>query len=96
MDDSELLHTITKLVDEEHQLMQLAGSGDLDEIKHARMREIEIKLDQCWDLLRQTKLRYAMKRLLNITSSNEREGVARDGAGSCKADKSAPTSTFTP
>jgi hypothetical protein len=57
MDDSELLHTITKLVDEEHQLMQLADSGDLDESKHARMHEIEIKLDQCWDLLRQRRAR---------------------------------------
>ena len=57
MDDSELLHSITRLVDEEHQLMQLAGSGDLDETKHARMREIEIKLDQCWDLLRQRRAR---------------------------------------
>jgi hypothetical protein len=57
MDDSELLHTITRLVDEEHELMQQAGSGDLDEAKHARMREIEIKLDQCWDLLRQRRAR---------------------------------------
>jgi len=57
MDDSEILHTITRLVDEEHELMKLAGSGDLDEIKHARMKEIEIKLDQCWDLLRQRRAR---------------------------------------
>jgi hypothetical protein len=57
MDDSEILHTITSLVDEEHELMKLAGSGDLDEIKHARMKEIEIKLDQCWDLLRQRRAR---------------------------------------
>ena len=39
MDDSELLHTIEKLVSEEHELMQEAEEGQLDDTKHARMRE---------------------------------------------------------
>jgi len=57
MDDSELLHTIQKLVSEEHELMQESEEGQLDDTKHARMREIEVRLDQCWDLLRQRRAR---------------------------------------
>jgi hypothetical protein len=58
MDDTEILHTIQKLVDEEHSLMQQhAATADLSEEQHARMRAIEISLDQCWDLLRQRRAR---------------------------------------
>ena len=57
MDDSQLLHTIEKLVNEEHELMKQAEGGTLDEARHAHMREIEIQLDQCWDLLRQRRAR---------------------------------------
>ena len=42
MDDRELLHTIEKLVSEEHELMQEAEEGQLDDTKHSRMREIEV------------------------------------------------------
>lgn len=57
MDDSELLHTIEKLVNEEHGLMKEAEGGHLDDTQHARMHEIEVRLDQCWDLLRQRRAR---------------------------------------
>ena len=57
MDDSELLHTIEKLVNEEHALMKEAEGGQLDATQHARMGEIEVRLDQCWDLLRQRRAR---------------------------------------
>ena len=57
MDDRELLHTIEKLVNEEHGLMQEAEGGQLDDAEHARMHEIEVRLDQCWDLLRQRRAR---------------------------------------
>jgi hypothetical protein len=57
MDDSELLHSIEKLVNEEHKLLQEAEEGQLDDTKHARMHEIEVRLDQCWDLLRQRRAR---------------------------------------
>jgi Protein of unknown function (DUF2630) len=57
MDDSEILQSITKLVNEEHQLVKQAEEGELVETKQARMREIEIQLDQCWDLLRQRRAR---------------------------------------
>src|SRR5438067_13651321 len=59
MDDRELLHTIEKLVSEEHELMQEAEEGRLDDTKYSRMREIEVRLDQCWYLLRQRRARRA-------------------------------------
>ena len=58
MDDTEILHRIQQLVDEEHALMQQhTTSADLSEDQHARMRELEVSLDQCWDLLRQRRAR---------------------------------------
>ncbi|MDQ6645470.1 MAG: DUF2630 family protein [Chloroflexota bacterium] len=57
MEDTELLNNINKLVTEEHELMKQAEGGQLDETKQARRHELEIKLDQCWDLLRQRRAR---------------------------------------
>ena len=48
--DDRVLHNITELVDEERALY---GKGELEERDVARLEEIKIKLDQCWDLLRQ-------------------------------------------
>ena len=58
MDDNEILHRITELVNEEHELTKRAEQeSGLDEAEHARMRALEINLDQCWDLLRQRRAR---------------------------------------
>jgi hypothetical protein len=57
MNDEELLHTITNLVDEEHKLLEKSEGGNLGEEDHARMKELEVRLDQCWDLLRQRRAR---------------------------------------
>lgn len=57
MNDSEILHRITSLVEEEHELMQQAERGGLDDEERARMQELEVQLDQCWDLLRQRRAR---------------------------------------
>ena len=57
MDDSQILHNITQLVDEEHKLMKEAETGALDEAKQTRIHELEVQLDQCWDLLRQRRAR---------------------------------------
>ncbi|HZT99512.1 MAG TPA: DUF2630 family protein [Ktedonobacteraceae bacterium] len=58
MDDTEILHRIQQLVDEEHALMQQhTTTADLSEEQHARMRAVEVSLDQCWDLLRQRRAR---------------------------------------
>ncbi len=57
MNDSEIFAHINQLVEEEHELLQLAEQGGLDDEQHARMKELEVNLDQCWDLLRQRRAR---------------------------------------
>lgn len=57
MNDTEILHHITELVDEEHQLMQQSEGIGLDDEQRARMKQLEVSLDQCWDLLRQRRAR---------------------------------------
>lgn len=57
MNDSEILHNITKLVDEEHDLLKAGERGGLDEANDARLKSLQVQLDQCWDLLRQRRAR---------------------------------------
>lgn len=58
MDDTELLHRIQTLVDEEHELMQRhQATADLTAEQHAHMKAVEVQLDQLWDLLRQRRAR---------------------------------------
>ena len=52
MDEKELLSRIHALVDEEHSLRE---GGEHTEDQRARMQELEVQLDQCWDLLRQRR-----------------------------------------
>jgi len=57
MDDVEIVHRISELADEEHQLERShTGEGLTDEQKD-RLRSVEVALDQCWDLLRQRRSR---------------------------------------
>ena len=57
MDDSQLLNRIGALVEEEHALERQAGGDGLGEAEQARLRDVEVALDQCWDLLRQRRAR---------------------------------------
>ena len=58
MTDKEIMQHIEQLVSEEHELMERSEQdGGLDETEHARMKELEVSLDQCWDLLRQRRAR---------------------------------------
>src|SRR3712207_8782478 len=42
--------------DEEHKLRQQLGRGEISsDEEHARLRELEEALDQCWDLLRRRR-----------------------------------------
>ncbi|MEU8520765.1 DUF2630 family protein [Streptomyces sp. NBC_01216] len=52
-DDAQILENIGSLVEEERSLRQRVG-GLLDE-ERSRLAELEIRLDQCWDLLRQRR-----------------------------------------
>jgi hypothetical protein len=57
MDEIEIVHRISALVEDEHALeLDHAGTAPSDE-DLARLRAIEVALDQCWDLLRQRRAR---------------------------------------
>ncbi|WP_214322006.1 DUF2630 family protein [Nonomuraea sediminis] len=58
MQDNEILTRINDLVSEEHELRGKLASGEVttDE-ENARVKELEVALDQCWDLLRQRRAR---------------------------------------
>ena len=57
MDDAEIARRINELADEEHQLERSHAGGGLSVEEQTRLRELEIALDQCWDLLRQRRAR---------------------------------------
>ena len=57
MDDLDILHRITALVDEEHALERSHVGKGLSGDEVARLQEVEVALDQCWDLLRQRRAR---------------------------------------
>lgn len=56
--DDDLRGRIHQLVEEEHALDRNAGEGLSDEDR-GRLRDVEVQLDQCWDLLRQRRARRA-------------------------------------
>lgn len=57
MDDADVIARINALVEEEHQLERdLEGCSPNNDEK-ARLRELAVALDQCWDLLRQRRAR---------------------------------------
>ena len=54
--DQSVLKHIQTLAAEEHKLFAQASLGDAEA---ARLKKIEVELDQCWDLLRQRQARRA-------------------------------------
>jgi hypothetical protein len=57
MDDKQVLNRIGALVEEEHTLERQATGAGLDDDQQARLHQVEVQLDQCWDLLRQRRAR---------------------------------------
>jgi hypothetical protein len=57
MDDRQVMNQIGDLVEEEHALERQAAADGLGEEQQARLRDLEVQLDQCWDLLRQRRAR---------------------------------------
>ncbi|MEP6648380.1 MAG: DUF2630 family protein [Lapillicoccus sp.] len=54
MSDGSIRERITDLVHEEHTLRDRLSSHNISAAEeHARLRDLEVELDQCWDLLRQ-------------------------------------------
>jgi uncharacterized protein YjaG (DUF416 family) len=57
MDDADIVRRISDLADEEHQLEQAHAGKALSDDELDRLQEVEVALDQCWDLLRQRRAR---------------------------------------
>ena len=57
MEDQEILVGIGALVEEERRLRAHGVGGGMSDDDRARLRDVEERLDQCWDLLRQRRAR---------------------------------------
>ena len=56
MDDNAVLSRINDLVAEEEKLLESSrGTDGLNPADDARLKAVEVALDQCWDLLRQRR-----------------------------------------
>ena len=69
--DKNPLSHIRELVDEERELRARLQKHEISaDEEHARLRALEVELDQCWDLLRQ-------RRALRETGGDPREARIR-------------------
>ncbi len=58
MEDDDLIARIDALVEHEHRLHTRSTQGEpLSEAEKEQLAELEVRLDQCWDLLRQRRAR---------------------------------------
>ena len=75
MSDETIADRIERLVSEEHQLRTREQQDSLDadrlEADQERLRDVEIELDRCWDLLRQ-------RRALRDAGANPDDAQVRD------------------
>ena len=71
MTDNDALSRINELVAEEKALRERLQHGEISESEeNERLRQLEIELDQCWDLLRQ-------RRALRETGGDPRDAAVR-------------------
>jgi Protein of unknown function (DUF2630) len=59
MDDTKVTHRIDELAREEHALFERESQGKATDADRARLQQIQVTLDQCWDLLRQRRAKRA-------------------------------------
>jgi hypothetical protein len=57
MDDTDIVREISRLATHEHELEQRAATDPLSDEERAALSQVEVQLDQCWDLLRQRRAR---------------------------------------
>jgi hypothetical protein len=57
MADEDIITSINDLAHEEHQLFEKESEGKASSKERERLKEIEVQLDQCWDLLHQRRAR---------------------------------------
>jgi hypothetical protein len=59
MDDTDVTTRINELAAEEHELFQKEGRGEATDRDRERLAELQVQLDQWWDLLHQRRAREA-------------------------------------
>lgn len=57
VNDSQIVEQIDRLVAREHELERSHAEAGLSDEDREGLRQIEVQLDQCWDLLRQRRAR---------------------------------------
>ncbi|WP_336084359.1 DUF2630 family protein [Nocardia sp. SSK8] len=58
MTEQDILARIKQLVDDEHELRAKASAGAIDPVaERQQLAQLEVMLDQAWDLLRQRRAR---------------------------------------
>ena len=62
MADEDVLSSINELATEEHELFQKEARGEANDADRDRLKDLEVRLDQCWDLLHQRRARRAAGR----------------------------------
>jgi uncharacterized protein DUF2630 len=78
MEDDAVIQRIDALVDEEHRLHQQASEGQpLSDLDRRRLDDLEVRLDQCWDLLRQRRARRHAGETPDAASVRDPEVVER-------------------
>ena len=55
--DQDVIDRIERLAHEEHELFERESRGEASNEERTRLSEIEVQLDQCYDLLRQRRAR---------------------------------------
>jgi uncharacterized protein DUF2630 len=59
MDDSEVLSRINELAHQEHELWGKESRKEISDAERQRLKQLQVTLDQCWDLLHQRRARRA-------------------------------------
>ena len=59
MDDQQIVERINELAHTEHTLWEAEARGEASETDRQRLQELQVTLDQCWDLLHQRRARRA-------------------------------------
>jgi Protein of unknown function (DUF2630) len=59
MSDENVIERINELAKDEHELWERESRGEATDSDRDRLKDLQVTLDQCWDLLHQRRARRA-------------------------------------
>jgi Protein of unknown function (DUF2630) len=77
VDDEDVIARINQLANEEHDLFSKESRGEATEEDQRRLQQLNVSLDQCWDLLHQRRARRAAGLDPNDASARDETTVER-------------------